>query len=1442
MKMGELLAELNRRGLEVWSEGETLKLRGPKGAAGEELRLALAEHKGELLAMLRERQRVSETRPIVATPRTGPAPLSYGQQRLWFLHRLEPRSSAYNLVMPLSVEGGQLDPTLLERCFVELTRRHEILRTRYAEEQGVPVQHVEPEPRLEFATIHEAEVLAFEPGGMEAFLRREGERPFDLTSGPLLRVLVVDRGAQGQFIQVCLHHIAADVWARTLLIRELTTLYSAFSRGEPSPLSPLQLQYADFATWQRAHLQGEVRRELVDAWRRRLEGMPPLLELPADHARPRVQSYAGGEVRFEVPPSATEALKALSHAANATPFMGMLSAFFVLLHRLTGRDDLVVGANSINRGRPELEPLVGFFVDNLVMRVDLGGQPSFDTVIERVREVVLDAFAHQDLPFDLLVEELKPPRTLGYNPLFQAVFSWTREADGHPASPGLRIQPLEFETTTSRFDLNLFVEDRGERLTVRFVFNRDLFARETVQHYVDCFQRLLHALLAEPHRPVTELPVLSSEERERLLRQWNDTQGEGADGPCLHELIEAQAGRTPEASAVVVDDWELTYGEVDQRSDRLAAYLQTLGVGPEVVVGVYLGRSPELVISLLGVLKAGGAFLALDPEEPSERLRRILEDARPKVLLASGAHPERTGMIVVQVEETCSALPDVTGHRLRRSVTPDHLAYILYTSGSTGQPKGTQVTHRSIVNYLRWCVRAYRLHEGVGSPVLGSVSFDGTLTSLFAPLLAGKALFLLPRHQELEVLASRDYLERDFSFIKLTPSHLRAFDGLGRLKEVLDRTRAVVLGGEGLHGADLETWAKSGSGARVVNEYGPTEAAVACCFHELSPDGAPLPARVPIGRPIANTELYVLDRHGQPVPRGVVGELYIGGVGLARGYLGRPALTAERFVPDPFVTGRPGREGSRLYRTGDLARCLADGTLEFLGRVDDQLKIRGHRVETGEVEAALSRHPRVVQAAVALQRAAGREPRLVAWVQPSSPRGAQDSTSLETALRGALQGSLPEYMRPAVYFFVDTLPLTASGKVDRKALPEVSARMKGEVAHAEGDVAGLSVTEGKLQALYGELLGLQTVSPEASFFDLGGHSLLAITLLSRIREQLGVEVPLGEVFERPSVKALARWVEGQSHVPAPRPRLPEGVVALRSNGSNPPLFITPPSAGNPAVYIALTRHLSSEQPVFGFQMPGVMDDTPPPGTVEDTAALYVDLMRRVQPRGPYRVAGWSYGGIIACEMARQLEARGEQVALLGLIDGASLDRKAARDSRDLREAVSTGSQLVKVMVETPLPRDYANLRLVGEWMGISLPESPGELLRTDPGGKRSYLRRLMGDVGRTARNMRVTLRAERTYVFTSYGGTATLFRAEPPKDGRDSLVDSVRRFARGGVRVVVVPGNHMTLIMEDQHVAVLARHLQASLDLALPDSLVPHGPRPLLVAGGGSPQFTKEVA
>ncbi|AKQ65681.1 Non-ribosomal peptide synthetase [Myxococcus hansupus] len=1414
MNLGELVAEMNRRGLEVRVEGDALRLRGPKGAADPELRHALAEHKQALLKLLRDHDEVREEAPIVPVRRDGYAPLSYGQTRLWFLDRLEPGSTAYNLVLALQVEG-RLDPSILHRCFVEIVRRHEILRTRYAEHEGAAVQWVDPEPRFGFQVLKEAEVLATAPAGVEAFLRREGDRPFDLATGPVVRVLVIEGGEGGQFIQLCLHHIAADVWAQAVLVREVVTLYGAFASGQPSPLPPLTLQYGDFAVWQRDYLQGEVRQRLVDFWRKKLEGAPPLLELPTDHVRPKVQTNRGGEVRFEVGPRVTSALKALSHSAKTTPFVGMLSAFFVLLHRLTGRDDLVLGANSINRTRTELEPLVGFFVDNLVMRVDLGGAPGFSTVLERVRETVLEAFAHQDLPFDLLVEELRPARSLGHNPLFQVVFAWVRAASESPDGTGVRMRPLEFEATTSRFDLNLFVDDHGDRLVARMVYNRDLFEHSTIQHHMDCFQVLLDGLVNEPQRPVAELPVLPPADRERVLQHWNATGTDASPEVCLHTLIEAQAARNPDAVALVVDDWELTYGELDQLSDRLAAHLQDLDVGPEVVVGVYLERTPELIVSLLAVLKAGGAFLALDADEPTDRLRHIVADARPRVLISTSQRAERLwgmgGFVTVLVDEGYRDVPAATGVRLRRDVLPGQLAYILYTSGSTGRPKGTEITHRSIINYLRWSARAYRLHEGTGSPVIGSVSFDGTLTSLFAPLLAGRALFLVPRGREIDVLTSGDYPEQGFSFIKMTPSHLRAFNGLGKTRQVLGRAHAVVLGGEGLHGVDLTSWREQGVPTRIINEYGPTEASVACCFEELLPDGAPLPERVPIGRPITGMRLYILDRFLQPVPVGVSGELYIGGIGLARGYLRRPDLTAERFIPNPFDTDSTGAGGSRLYRTGDHARYLHDGRIEYLGRQDDQLKIRGHRVEAGEVEAALGRHDDVVQAAVVLRRAPDGAARLVAYVQPQTMER-PDGTDLRTELRKALRDVVPEYMVPEVIVVLPELPLSPSGKIDRKALPHVTSEAATGVALAR--TGALTETERQLQALFSELLGLSAVAPTDSFFELGGHSLLAVTLISRISAKLGVEVPLNEVFDRPSVEALARWIEEHSvMVTALVRQLPACVIALKPLGKNPPLFLAPPSAGSPAVYVTLARYLSSDQPVFGFQMPGVMDDQQPPETIEESAALYVAAMRQVQPRGPYRIAGWSYGGLVVCEMARQLEAMGEQVALLGLIDGAALDRLAAHDANG--EEIPGGSQMFKALGEAPMPKDYASARQIGEWMGISLPESLGDLLRRDAEGHHSYLRRFLRDTALTARNFLATRRSEQLYTFTSYSGTATLFRTGPVTVGGDPLVDSVKTFALAGTEVIPVPGNHMTLIMDERNVLVLANEIQKCLDRVL---------------------------
>ena len=1406
MSLAELLSELNRRGLEVWADGEQLRLRGPKGAANQELRQALSQRKSELLTLLRERDRAKDESPITPAPRNGPAPLSYGQQRLWILDRLEPGNSTYNLTMPMQVQG-RLEPEILERCFVEIVRRHEILRTRYAEHEGSPVQIVDAEPRIGFRVLDEREVLALEPGGIERFLQRAGEQPFDLARGPLVRLLVINRGSTEQFIQLEMHHITADVWARVILIRELVTLYAAYASGQTVTLPPLPLQYADFAVWQRGYVSGDVRKGLVDYWRGKLAGMPPLLEVPGDRVRPLARTDAGGEIRFEIGPALTKALKALSHGVNATPFMGMMAAFFVLLHRLTGREDLVLGANSINRSRKELEPLVGFFVDNLVMRLDLSGNPGFSTVLERVREMVLDALAHQDLPFDVLVEELKPPRSLGYNPLFQVLFAWVRMQDESLDAPGLKVRPLEFETTISRFDLNLFVEDYGERLTARFVFSRDLYDRSTIQHYMDCFQTLLQALVDEPQRPVAELPLLSQADRERVLRQWNDTRRDYPSEQCLHELIDAQASLTPDARAIVMEDRVLTYGELARRSEQLAVHLQELGVGPESVVGVHLDRSPQLLVSLLAVLKAGGAFLALDPDEPLNRMRHMLGDANPRVLIFEESLAGRLSglghLTLLEVDEAGEFIPDATGKELRRETGPEHLAYILYTSGSTGQPKGTEITHRSIINYLTWCVEAYRLQDGSGSPVLGSVSFDGTLTSLFAPLLAGRTLFLLPRGHEIDLLASESYAERGLSFIKMTPSHLRAFDGLGRAQRVFERTHAIVLGGEGLHASHLASWRERRPATRIINEYGPTEAAVACCIHDVPVDGAPLPERIPIGRPISNMQLHILDRHQQPVPIGVPGELFIGGVGLARGYLGRPDLTAARFIPNPFEAEFPGALSPRLYRTGDLARYLPDGNIEYLGRLDDQLKIRGHRVEPGEIESALAGHPELVHVAVVARPAPSGELRLVAFVQPEVQEPGEER-DLKAELGTFLRGLVPEYMIPSVFVVLEQMPLTPSGKIDRKALPPLAVPASESTAKEVS--TELSATERQLQRLFGQLLGLDTVSSEESFFDLGGNSLLAVSLIGLIRDQLGIELPLNEIFEHLTVRSLARFIDEHFATLTSSGPLPDCVVALRQTGRKPPLFFAPPSAGSPAVYVSLARNLSSEQPVFGFQMPGVMNDQAPPVTIEETAALYVEAMRRLQPRGPYRLAGWSFGGLVICEMARQLEAQGEEVALLALIDGAAQDRKTPF------EWLRTGSQLVKTLAKTPLPRDYESVRRVGGWLGIGLPESGRELLRKDAEGQRTSLRGVLRDVVRTTRNFTVTMRAEHRYAFNSYGGSAILFRVAQDDPSSDPLVESVRKFARSHMEVIPLPGNHLTVIMDEGNVATLSQRLQECLD------------------------------
>jgi amino acid adenylation domain-containing protein len=1068
----------------------------------------------------------SSTLPIEPVARDKTLPLSFAQQRLWFLDRLEPGSSYYNIPSAVRLMGA-LDVTALERTLNEIVRRHEVLRTTFAEAGGRPVQVIAPEwqvplPVVDLSDLPEAE----RESEAQRLAAGEAQQPFDLAHGPLLRATLLKLGTEEHTALFTVHHSVADGWSVGVLIREIATLYEAFSAGKPSPLPELSIQYADYAHWQREWLQGEMRDRQLAYWRRQLRGSPPVLELPTDHPRPAVQSSNGSHMWFRLPQELSDAVKTLSRQEGVTVFMTLLAAFQTLLYRYTGQEDICVGTPIANRNRAEIEGLVGFFVNTLVMRTDLSGQPSFREVLRRVREVALGAYAHQDLPFEVLVEALQPQRDLSHTPLFQVMFVLDNTPRTPIELPGLSLSPLEAESGTAQFDFTLSMSEGAHGLGGYVEYNTDLFDPATVERMVGHFQTLLTGLVADAGQPISTVSILGEAERQQLLVEWNATQVDFPRQACIHHLFEAQVEERPNALAVQLaaigsesgKAREVTYAELNRRANQLGHYLHKLGVGPEAVVGLSTERCLEMIVGILGVLKAGGAYLPLDPSYPADRLAFMLADARVPVLLTQAhlaAHLPTHQARVVRLDTDWAEISREPAENVVSEATADNLAYVIYTSGSTGQPKGALLRHRGLCSLAGWQKGMFGISEGSRVLQFSPLSFDASVWETFMALRNGATLVLAPQ----AVLASGPDLTRllhqeRVTHVTLPPSVLAVLP-----PAELSELRTVIAAGEACTADLVARWAP---GRDFFNAYGPTETTVCAAMYRCD---AHDPRNPPIGRPIANSQVYVLDRHLQPVPIGVPGELHVGGVGLARGYWKRPELTADRFIHDLFTPSPPFplSEGdteavdARLYKTGDLVRWRADGQLEFLGRLDHQVKLRGFRIELGEIEAVLGRHSQVQDGVVIVREDRPGDKRLVAYLVPVP--GALPSVG---ELKSYLRQTLPEYMLPSAFVMLERLPLSPSGKVDRRALP---APERGDLERERAYVAPRNEVEAGLAEMCRELLGLERVGVDDSFFELGGHSLLATQFISRVREAFGVELPLRTLFERPSVADLAESIQ-----------------------------------------------------------------------------------------------------------------------------------------------------------------------------------------------------------------------------------------------------------------------------------------------------------------------------
>jgi amino acid adenylation domain-containing protein len=1325
--------------------------------------------------------------PLVPVARDHALPLSFPQERLWFLDRLAPGNPFYNIPLRTRLSGA-LDVGVLARTFGEIVRRHEVLRTHYqVDDGGRPVQVIDPAGPFHLPVV-DVSALPVPVGEEEALrlAREEAARPFDLERGPLLRGHLVRLAESEHAALLTLHHIAGDGWSLGVLIREIGAIYEAFCRSRPAPFPELPVQYADYAVWQRGWLQGEVLESQLATWRRRLAGAPPFLEIPTDRPRPELPRHRGGRHRLLLSSGIAGALRRLCRRERTSLFMALLGAFQVLLSRLSGSLDISVGTPFSGRTRLETESLVGFFVNTLVLRTSLAGAPGFHELLGRVREVALEADAHQDLPFEKLVEELQPERSLSRTPLFQVMLVFQNTPQEGREMPGLRLSPLGVDTDTAKFDLTLTLSELGERIGGVLDYDMDLFDATTTERFLASLTVLLEGVVADPEAPVSALPLLRPEERHALLLEWNDTEFAVSGEATLHGLFEAQAARTPDAVAVEAFGVFLRYGELDRRAESLARRLAGLGVGLEVRVGICAERSLDLVIGLLAILKAGGSWVALDPGVPDVRLALMIEDARPPVLLVQDGLRERLAPLAGGARLLDFAADEEAGERwIEGGAGPDNAAYVLFTSGSTGRPKGVVNTHRGIVNRLLWMQSAYGLTAEDRVLHKTPFGFDVSVWELFWPLLTGAHLVIARPggHQDGAYLV-RTINESGITHLHFVPSMLRVFLEEPRLESCAS-LRRVIASGEALP-SDLarrfHELLGGPCGVELHNLYGPTEAAVDVTFHACRPGEE----RVPIGRPVARTRIHLLDRQGQLVPLGVAGELHIGGVQVGRGYLEQPGLTAELFVPDPFGTA-----GGRLYRTGDLARVLPDGEVEYLGRIDQQVKIRGVRIELGEIESVLSDHPAVREAAAVARQDLAGGPGIAAFVvfRP-------EMAATFDELRTWMLAQLPEAMLPSAVVPLGALPLTTSGKLDRRTLEAQ------DLARAQGSGAGPAAyqpprdpLELRLCRIWEELLRVGRVGIRDSFFALGGSSLAAIRLQILVERSFGWRFDLAALFRAPTIEGIAGHVRRRGAARF------GSLVELGAGGSGRPVFWVHPAGGEVLCYADLVRRLGGDRPHYGVRAKGLQAGETPRDQLAAMAAAYVEEVLAVDPAGPQVLGGWSLGGVLAFEMARQLQAAGREVPLVVLIDtqAPEAELRDGLSDWDLLGAFAQGLGLQDRFLlpdedeRSPVAFDASLARL------LDRAQADGVL----PAGLE------LADMQRIFAVQRGNSRALRGYTGGTYDGRLLLMRAAERADRNDLRRGWDRLAPR--LEVHEVPGNHHTLVREP-HVRHLAERVRICLE------------------------------
>ncbi len=1199
---------------------------------------SLSPQERKALAVLLKQQGVNlfEIAPVFKRQDGEPLRLSYAQERQWFLWQLEPESAAYHIPSVLRLRG-RLDLDALQRSFDSLVARHETLRTRFRLDGDEARQEIAASMALPLDIVA---LGPLEEGALARQVETTIARPFDLERGPLLRVSLLRLAEDDHVLVLVQHHIVSDGWSMQVMVEELVQLYAAYSRGLELALPALPIQYADYALWQRSWMEaGEKERQLA-YWTGLLGGEQPVLELPFDRPRPVRQSHRGAQFILELDIDLSQALRRVAQQEGATAFALLLASFQALLYRYSGQADIRVGVPIANRNRVETERLIGFFVNTQVLKADLDGRMGFDELLAQARQRALEAQAHQDLPFEQLVEALQPERSLSHNPLFQVLFNYQSEARGNGQAfrfDELQMESVQFDSRTAQFDLTLDLTDEEQRFCAVFDYATDLFDASTVERLAGHWRNLLRGIVANPRQRLGELPLLDAPERRQTLSEWNPAQRECAVQGTLQQRFEEQARQRPQAVALILDEQRLSYGELNARANRLAHCLIARGVGADVPVGLALERSLDMLVGLLAILKAGGAYLPLDPAAPEERLAHILDDSGVRLLLTQGhlleRLPRQAGVEVLAIDGL--VLDGYAESDPLPTLSADNLAYVIYTSGSTGKPKGTLLTHRNALRLFSATEAWFGFDERDVWTLFHSYAFDFSVWEIFGALLYGGRLVIVPQWVSRSPEDFYRLLCREgVTVLNQTPSAFKQLMAVACSADMATQQpalRYVIFGGEALDLQSLRPWFQrfGDRQPQLVNMYGITETTVHVTYRPVSEADLEGGLVSPIGGTIPDLSWYILDRDLNPVPRGAVGELYIGRAGLARGYLRRAGLSATRFVPNPF----PGGAGERLYRTGDLARFQADGNIEYIGRIDHQVKVRGFRIELGEIEAALAGLAGVRDAVVLAHDGVGGT-QLVGYVVADS---AEDAERLRESLRESLKRHLPDYMVPAHLMLLERMPLTVNGKLDRQALPQPDASLSQQAYRAPG-----SELEQRIAAIWSEILGVERVGLDDNFFELGGHSLLLLMLKERIGDTCQATLSISQLMTHASVAEQAACIEGQA-----RESL---LVPLNGRREGSPLFMFHPSFGSVHCYKTLAMALRDRHPVKGVVCRALLGAGREVPEWDDMVAEYAEQLLQEHPEGVFNLAGWSLGGNLAMDVAARLEQRGRQVAFVGWID------------------------------------------------------------------------------------------------------------------------------------------------------------------------------------------------